>query len=102
MLKEARRERGRVQVSNWPSFIKTHCHLCLDGELNLPVLRSDLPSPADDEYDLDDDFIDDSDLLEVFEKQEQAENAITKYKGFFVNCGDLEISGHKVSIKAGR
>ena len=48
-------------------------------------------TPADDMYELDDDFIDDSELFEVFEKQEEAETVVTKYSGFFVNKGELEI-----------
>jgi hypothetical protein len=48
---------------------------------------------ADEEYyDLDDPFIDDSELMEVFERQEEAEATVTKYHGFFVNHGDLEVS----------
>jgi hypothetical protein len=45
-----------------------------------------------EDYDLDDGFVDDSELLEVFEKQEEANTTVTKYNGFFVNSGDLEVA----------
>lgn len=45
-----------------------------------------------EDYDLDDGFVDDSELLEVFEKQEEATTTVTKYNGFFVNSGDLEVA----------
>jgi hypothetical protein len=46
-------------------------------------------------YELDDGFVDDSELYEVFEKQHEAQSILTKYSGFFVNKGELELVGHK-------
>ncbi|GAB5032402.1 Hypothetical protein NocV09_00900950 [Nannochloropsis oceanica] len=48
-----------------------------------------------DLYDLDDDIIDDSALHEVFEKQHEAQSVLTKYSGFFVNRGNLDVVGRK-------
>lgn len=45
-----------------------------------------------DEYDLDDWFIDDSELVEIFDQQEETEATATKYTGFFVNHGPIEVS----------
>jgi hypothetical protein len=48
-------------------------------------------SDADDYYDLNDDFVDDSDHLLAIESQVLMKRVQTKHSGFFVSSGDLEV-----------
>ena len=44
-----------------------------------------------DYYDLDDDFVDDSEIIDMLETQHEDENAELAHSGFFVNSGNIEV-----------
>lgn len=81
-------------------FIPASCDVTTAVRRPAPTPPSPLSSTTQDMYELDDDFIDDSALFEMFEKQHEAQSVVTKYTGFFVNKGDLEVIGHKDGSRA--
>jgi hypothetical protein len=98
-VRDKNMEENNVYEYNWKDLIKKEEEKKIDPEIEIIEIDDD-PSPTkkkkrasvkpkdpEDDYDLDDDFIDDTEEAD----EEVPDQVFTEHGGFYINKGDLEL-----------